>query len=227
MTNEQNNDTYGPIPAKYLAFYIVLYRKQRGWTQETLAELTKLSVRTIQRVENGKSSSPDVRRALASVFELEDIDIFNRPFQHPDEAALREEYERLQKETITLSVKKVICGRQLREMAEDAQAHQFEAREGLSKEAEYCFAELQDYLQDCDGIYQEMTAIQKLEVNEELQSMLERFNSAGVSLGIAVGNLKMGDEKDPFFMRSNCYIAAPNDTFPEKIMLNKSVRMSM
>ncbi|HAT1864835.1 TPA: helix-turn-helix domain-containing protein [Legionella pneumophila] len=227
MTNEQNNGTYGPIPAKYLAFYIVLYRKQRGWTQETVAELTKLNVRTIQRVENGKGSSPDVRRALASVFGLEDIDIFNRPFQHPDEVALREEYERLEKETITLSVKKVTCGKQLREMAEEAQAHQFEAREGLSKESEHCFAELQDYLQDCDGIYQEMTAVQKLEINEELQSMLERFKNAGVSLGIAVGSLKMGDDKDPFSIRSNCYIAAPNDSFPEKIMLNKSVRMSM
>ncbi|MCZ4806692.1 helix-turn-helix transcriptional regulator [Legionella pneumophila] len=227
MTNEQNNGTYGPIPAKYLAFYIVLYRKQRGWTQETLAELTKLNVRTIQRVENGKGSSPDVRRALASVFELGDIDIFNRPFQHPDEAALKEEYERLEKETITLSVKKVTCGKQLREMAEEAQAHQFEAREGLSKEAEHCFAELQDYLRDCDGIYQEMTAVQKLEINEELQSMLERFKNEGVSFGIAVGRLKMGDDKDPYFLISNCYIAAPNDSLPEKIMLNKRVHMSM
>lgn len=112
-------------------------------------------------------------------------------------------------------------------MAEDAQAYQFEAREGLSKEAANCFAELQDYLVDCDGIYQLMTAVQKLEINEELQIMLERFKNEGVSLGIAVGSLNAGDDKDPFFLRSNYYIAAPNDSLTEKIMLNKSIRMSM
>lgn len=227
MTNEQNNYTYGPIPEKYLACYIVMYRKLRGWTQETLAELTKLNVRTIQRIENGKGASPDAKRALAMVFELGDIDIFNKPFQHPDETALRNEYERLKRETITLELKRVTCGKQLREMTEDAQAYQFEASVGLSKDAEHCFAELQDYLQDCDGIYQDMTAVQKLEINEAFQNMLDRLKNEGVSLGIAVGSLKVGDDKDPFFLRSNYYIAAPNDRLPEEIMLNKSVHMSM
>ena len=227
MTNEQNNYTYGPIPEKYLACFIVLYRKQRGWTQEILAELTKLNVRTIQRIENGKGASQDARRALAMAFELGDIDIFNKPFKHPDETALRNEYERLKRETITLVVKKVSCGKQLREMAEDAQAHHFEASDGLSKKAELCFAELQDYLQDWDGIYQDMTAIQKLEINKVLQGMLDRLKNEGVSLGFAVGSIKARDDKEPLFLRSNYYIATPNDRLPEEIMLNKNVRMSM
>ena len=33
-------------------------RLQRGWSQEQLAELTGLSVRTIQRIERGPSEQP-------------------------------------------------------------------------------------------------------------------------------------------------------------------------
>ncbi len=46
-------------------------RLQRGWSQEQMAELSGLSVRTIQRIENGKPASAESLKSLASVFEIE------------------------------------------------------------------------------------------------------------------------------------------------------------
>jgi transcriptional regulator with XRE-family HTH domain len=46
-------------------------RLQRGWTQEQLAELTGLSVRSIQRTERGRQSSLETLNSLAAVFEVE------------------------------------------------------------------------------------------------------------------------------------------------------------
>src|SRR5579872_2537673 len=46
-------------------------RLQRGWTQEHLAELTGLSVRSIQRFERGQSSSLETLNALAAVFQVD------------------------------------------------------------------------------------------------------------------------------------------------------------
>jgi transcriptional regulator with XRE-family HTH domain len=46
-------------------------RLQRGWSQEDLAELSALSVRTIQRVERGHTASAESLKALASVFEVD------------------------------------------------------------------------------------------------------------------------------------------------------------
>ncbi|WP_049723035.1 helix-turn-helix domain-containing protein [Gilvimarinus polysaccharolyticus] len=43
-------------------------RLQKGWSQEQLAELAGLSIRTIQRLERGQSPSLESRNALASVF---------------------------------------------------------------------------------------------------------------------------------------------------------------
>jgi len=46
-------------------------RLQRGWSQEQLAELSGLSVRTIQRLERGQTASTESLKALASVFEVD------------------------------------------------------------------------------------------------------------------------------------------------------------
>ena len=43
-------------------------RLQRGWSQEQLAELSGLSVRTIQRIERGQSASVESLKCLAAVF---------------------------------------------------------------------------------------------------------------------------------------------------------------
>ena len=46
-------------------------RLQRGWTQEHLAQLTGLSVRSIQRIERGQACSLETLNSLAAVFEVE------------------------------------------------------------------------------------------------------------------------------------------------------------
>ncbi|MGL4094713.1 2TM domain-containing protein [Agrobacterium fabrum] len=46
-------------------------RLQRGWSQEQLAIVSGLSVRTIQRIERGQSASLETLATLASVFEID------------------------------------------------------------------------------------------------------------------------------------------------------------
>ena len=46
-------------------------RLQQGWSQDQLATLSGLSVRTIQRLERGGSASLESAKALASVFEVD------------------------------------------------------------------------------------------------------------------------------------------------------------
>ncbi|WP_105169930.1 helix-turn-helix domain-containing protein [Pseudoalteromonas sp. T1lg23B] len=44
-------------------------RLQKGWSQEQLAQLSGLSLRTIQRIERGQTPSLESLRSLAAVFE--------------------------------------------------------------------------------------------------------------------------------------------------------------
>lgn len=46
-------------------------RDKNNWSQEQLATMCGLSIRTIQRVESGQSASLETLKSLASVFEVE------------------------------------------------------------------------------------------------------------------------------------------------------------
>jgi len=50
-------------------------RLEKGWSQEQLAELCNLSVRTIQRIERGQKPSLETLNALAAVFEIDISDL--------------------------------------------------------------------------------------------------------------------------------------------------------
>lgn len=46
-------------------------RLHRGWSQQQLADLSGLSVRTVQRLEQGQSASVESLKSLAAVFEID------------------------------------------------------------------------------------------------------------------------------------------------------------
>lgn len=50
-------------------------RLKKGWTQEQLALVSGLSVRTIQRIERGETASADSLKALAAAFDIDFLDL--------------------------------------------------------------------------------------------------------------------------------------------------------
>ncbi len=54
-------------------------RLERGWTQEQIAEHSGLSVRTIQRIENGKPANLESLKCLAAVFETSVSSLMQEP----------------------------------------------------------------------------------------------------------------------------------------------------
>lgn len=57
-------------------------RLQKGWSQQQLADLSGLSVRTIQRIEQGQSASAESLKSLAAVFEI-DFSTLQEPNMSP------------------------------------------------------------------------------------------------------------------------------------------------
>lgn len=53
-------------------------RLARAWSQEQLAELSGLSVRTVQRIENGDKPSLETLSSLAAVYEMSVMDLSGR-----------------------------------------------------------------------------------------------------------------------------------------------------
>jgi len=227
MTNEHNNIKYRPIPEKVLSLTIASLRKQRRWTQQKLAEASGRDIRTIQRVESKGIAHWDTKRDIAGAFELEDIDIFNKPVRISDEKECIEECGRTKKETVVLNVEKITEAKKLLEITETAEGYQFDSIGVLSEKAAKYFAEFEIYLRDHQDIFPELTSAQKQEVIAQLRVMLGKLQKEGVSIGIAFRKVKTEAVQDYFFLRINYYIAAPGNIFPKEIIAQKFMRIEI
>ncbi len=186
------------LPPTELAACIKLFREMRQWSQEQLAAISGLNVRTIQRVEQGQVASLDTRRALARAFELEDIDALNKPFVIPSEEEAKAAKEKFDQEHVTLTAAPLTTGRQLAKLAETCSMDLSEPAFELTREAEETFAMLVDYLReyrDCADAYNET---QKFEIYDELQSHIDALKVLGVSLRYATRKIqvKWGTDED-------------------------------
>ena len=174
-----------------LAAIIKMFREMRKWSQEQLADVAGLSTRTVQRIESGKPSDLDTRRALARAFEAEDIDLFNKPYVIPTEEEMKAAREKFERERMTLAAHPLTTGRQLADLvvlhSMDLMTPGFE----MDREADEEFAALIDYsreYRDCHDLYQEAD---KFEVYDALQKHIDSLRQMGVSLRYAERQVKL------------------------------------
>lgn len=226
MSTAENTQRTRLLTPAELAVCIRMFREMRQWSQEQLAEISGLNVRTIQRVEQGLSASLDTRRALASAFEFEDIDALNKPFTIPSEEELKVAKEKFDREHVTLTAIPLTTGKQLAKLAEICSMDLSEPGFELTREADETFAALVDYFRDyrdCADVYSET---QKFEVYDEMQSHIDALKSLGVSLRYAERKMqvKWGTEPDSKPMPVNVLyvVAFPLGKEPEQFATPKS-----
>ncbi|WP_369944532.1 XRE family transcriptional regulator [Xanthomonas medicagonis] len=139
-------------------------------------------MRTVQRVEQGDSASFDTRRALARVFDLNDIDALNKPFSLPTAEELQAAQAQFERDHITLAVAPLTTGRQLASLITSCEMDLSEPTFELPREAAAEFAALIDSYReyrDCHDLYSETN---KLDIYDELQQHIDALQVLGVSL---------------------------------------------
>lgn len=211
-----------------MAICIRLFREMRHWSQEQLAEISGLNVRTIQRVEQGESASFDTRRALARAFDCEDVDAFNKPFSIPSEEESRVAKEKFDRENITLALSPLTTGRQLAQLVETCEMDFSEPAFELPRDAEEVFAELVDTFReyrDCSELY---SAVQKLDVYEDFQDKIDKLKAKGVSLRYAERKVQVGarsPDTEPLRMTTLYLVAFRLGKEPEQIVTPRAARI--
>lgn len=215
-----------PLSPAELAALVRVLRDLRKWSQETLACLSGLTPRTIQRVEAGESASADTRRALAIAFEMDDADVFNKPFAIPDAEALKAQQVEFEKNHVTLPATTITTGKELATLAEASSGDvKHEAME-LDESAAYEFAALVDYVhefRDCAELYGE---VDKLGVHSELQNRIDNLAALDVSVCCAVRKvrLRMGSADAEGYPTSILYTAAfPKGKEPKELIVHIEV----
>ena len=214
------------LTAAELALIIASQRAERGWSQETLAELAGVNVRTIQRVEKAEPSTIDTRRALARAFEWPDLDIFNKQWPIPNEERLKSEQDRIERETVAVAVETVTTGRALREFAERAESWMLSQMGEIGNEAAIILAELQDYFTDYGDINDCYSATQKLDVNADFQGMIDRLAAHGIGIVAGMRRVKLSfhvkGPMDTMRLTIVYVVAGPATALPATIRVARS-----
>ncbi|SEQ17352.1 Helix-turn-helix [Pseudomonas sp. NFACC02] len=224
-----NSTTSGQPRLLNLEEFAALIRKMREvfqWSQETLAELAGLNVRTVQRVENAKSASFDTRRALARAFEIEDIDAFNKPYIIPTEEELKEEKARFDRDYITLPTFPLSTGRQLAKLAEGSTVDICQPGFEIKREAHEVFAALIDYFREYRDCASEYPETSKFSVYDEMQELIDELLTQQVSIHCATRevHLKVSDSQPdakPMTVQMTYLIAFEQGKAPDEFAVQK------
>lgn len=154
---------------------IRFHREQRTWTQEHLAAVSGIDVRTIQRAERGTKLSADSLQALAAAFDLT-VDQLRKPPKPLADAADRFKMIRLNRIERAADLRNLL----------PTGACQF-GFDGITDEAhEDAIAEFQRDLDDAGNLWSDLDPVQKLEL---LRSMEHHFTTlAGFGLVVAAGS---------------------------------------
>lgn len=208
-----------------LGMLVKVFREMRQWSQEQLGEISGLSSRTIQRVEEGKPSSIDTRRALARAFECEDIDTFSKPYVIPTDEELKAAKEKFDQENITLPALPLSTGKELAGLVELASMDLSTPAVDLTREADECFAELIDYYRDyrdCAAMYSQTD---KFAIYDELQCHIDALLALGVSLRYATRKVavKINPDAKPWVTTVLYVIAFPFGKEPTEFATPRSV----
>jgi transcriptional regulator with XRE-family HTH domain len=197
----------------------------------TLAEIARVTERTIQRVENSEPSSLDTRRALARAFGYEDLDIFDKPWPFPNVEKLKAISAELDKTTAVIPITRVKDGRTLRTMTEGAESSATEELGELSPGAREAFASIVDYLRDYNDVHELYSMAQRLEVDRDIDALLKTISEEHAAVGAGLRHARVSFNSDapntkPMDWTNIYFVLAPEDTLPSNVRVPKKFKFA-
>lgn len=234
-TATESNETKagGPrhLTPEEIGLMVKTFRTAHGWTQETLAELSGLQTRTIQRVEQGQPSSTDTRRAIGRAFKFDDIDFFNTLKGIPTDAEMQKQTEDFDREYLLLNAR-VVDGRQLLALMQEGpgcDAICAKSAAELPRAAQDAFAVIVDFVRDCMEIFDVASQSDILGYGDSLDEHIAELTAAGFCLCAAFRDTKLTNDswanKTPLPCRITYLLAGPKNQPPAKVAVARKVAM--
>jgi transcriptional regulator with XRE-family HTH domain len=231
MEHDMHSETQAkpPMTPAEVGFLVKVYRDAMGWSQETLAELSGLTVRTIQRVEAEQPSGLDTRRAIARGFQIPDLNVFNKPNPFPTQQELDQQKAEFDRKYLVLD-SKVVHGRTITAMLGDKQGHGAigpGSTVELPHAAQDVFAGILDYLRDCMDVADEASRREILGYGDEVDMMIAELRATGFCVCMAVRQTsitgKSWKDQTPMDLDVAYLVAAPIDSPPAKIVVPRKL----
>lgn len=204
---------------KEIANFVKTIRNKRGWSQEQLAENSRLNTRTIQRVEDGKPSSIDTRRCLADAFGANDIDAFNKATYIPSQEEVKKHQDYIENSCEELDATKITTGTKVLDIAHRCSLSFFDSSFDMSNEGEIIIALIKHRFSeygDCHDLYSHED---KEDLAIEIQGKIEELKKLGVSLVYATKETSIKIFGGKVSMKAAYIIAFPIGDEPERLII--------
>jgi len=168
-----------------IAKNVAAFRTRRHWTQEALAAATKLSPRTIQRIERGEPASVETLLSIAGA-----LDVSVEDLKRDHDA---EQLRKLQNRFLTIPLMLVERAGQL--ISERTHFLMFKAVDVSDDDALDAVAELEQWMKDAIDVWSEIEPIARRKFERDTQAVLDTVEALGLCVGVGVTHFRMA--KDP------------------------------
>ena len=216
---------------EFIAGIMRNFREKSKWSQEQLAEIAKVNIRTIQRMEKALPSSLDSRRAVAGAFGFKNIDVFEAPLVVPDEEAINTQQSEFKETHLQFSAKKISSGKEMSILAENSQMDITDKSCDMSPAAELYLAALIDNFRDYRECISEMTESDKINLYKVFQKHIDELSKESVALVYANANvpIKWGDDVKAKPLKHSVvyFVVAGVGREPETIAIPKDYQYSL
>ncbi|NGZ11640.1 MAG: XRE family transcriptional regulator [Nitrospira sp. LK70] len=190
------------------------HREERHWTQEELAIVAGIDVRTIQRAESGQKLALETLKALANAFEIT-IDQLSKDSQEEALAEFRAKYSVI--ELSPLGQAADLC------QLFGTHAYHFQRVGTFNDDQADSIAELEQVAKDYGEIWSDLEPIQRRDAEKCLQPLIERMLSLELAVSVGVHSMKLRstvEESQPFAF-SVLYVAIVRGRQPLRALIRQ------
>jgi len=207
-------------------------RMMRGlmeWSQETLAELSGLTVRSIQRTEAGQQVSTDTKRAIARAFGCDDLDFFMRPITAVSLEKLEAQKAAFDRDHLILDAG-LVDGRGIIRLLLKAKGFRAIGPGNtieLPRSVEDAYAAILDFVRDCMDVMDVAGRAEMLGYGDQIDKLAEPMRAAGYCLIAATreANLssRIGQGAKPLPTTIIYVVAGPIRGAPKQIVVRQNI----
>jgi transcriptional regulator with XRE-family HTH domain len=221
------------LEPKLLAFWVRCIREGQHMSQDALAAVSGVDIRTIQRMEAGNVVSITTRRCIARGLGYENADAFDDPkfglevhqFLEGMQAIRQKAFERQYPDRVRVKVERVLNGESLGRFADALNAVSLNADDNLSSEVKRAAAAMFDYVRDLLDVGNDASFTDKLSFNQELETMLRELEGLGAAVYSAIRSTKIASDnwtnKTPIPLAIGYLTAVPKERIIEEMLVSR------
>ncbi len=233
MHDQAQQQNLRPFTDAELGAVVKAYRDMRKWSQEQLAEIARLTPRTVQRVERGEGCSLDTKRAIAGAFEFEDLDILSKPLHIPSNEEVAAARKRFDADHVTLEASPMETGKQLVAAVTASVMDLSTSSYDMGDAAHVAFAALIDEFRDFRDVVDigACSEVDKVQAAQNFQLRLDELSRLGVTLRYALRELSLeplpGSNGRALAATGLYLVAFPKGNAPKTFCVARKVSLGM